>query len=141
MITAGIVIDTIALPSNVPLPYVSLTLAIVYVVDPPPKLAGVTAIVPLVVPEANVFTVPSLNVTVIDPVPVNPNVKFVVVPSQMLGVPLNVAVGFANTVTCAVEGIIVLTPFASTTLEIVYVVVAVGVPTVNGIPLVTLVIV
>ena len=84
VITAGIVIDTVADPLNVPVPYVSLTLAIVYVVDPPPKLAGVTAIVPLVVPEANVFTVPSLNVTVIDPVPVNPNVKFVVVPSQIV---------------------------------------------------------
>jgi hypothetical protein len=95
-------------------------------------------------PEVNVFTVPSLNVTVIDPVPVNPNVKFVVVPSQIVWSPLNVAVGFANTV---IVPVIVVKPVvlelvvaSSVTLINVYDLVVDGVPvaTLKPTPLVTL---
>ena len=94
VITAAAYNDTNAVPDVIPVPYVSVTLAIVYVV----AVAGVTAIVPVVVPAANVLTVPSFNVTVVVPVPVKPTVNVAVDLSQIVVDPLNTAVGLANTV-------------------------------------------
>jgi hypothetical protein len=109
-------------------------------------VAGVTLNVPVVVPAANVFTVPSFNVTVIDAValPVKATFNVAVDLSQILGVPLKVAVGLANTV---IVPVIVVKPVvlelvvaSSVTLINVYDLVADGVPvaTLKPTPLVTL---
>jgi hypothetical protein len=80
VIVAGAKIDTVAVPVTLPVPNTSLTLSILYVV----LVAGVTLIVPLVVPGANVFTVPSFNVTLIGPLPLNLTFKVAVALSHIV---------------------------------------------------------
>jgi hypothetical protein len=136
VIAVAVLIVTVALPVPVPAPFASLTLAIVYT-------AGVTFGVTLIVlvPDVNVPVVPSLNVTLILPDPVNTNVKFAVPFAQILGVPLNTAVANALTVIVAVPPLlkpVVLTPlFASVTLTNVTLYVPAGniVPKLNAVPL------
>jgi hypothetical protein len=102
----------------------------------------------VVVPAANVFTVPSFKVTVIGPVPDNTTFNVAVALSQIFGVPtLNTAVTLGITVIVLVDVVkpvvLELVVTSSVTLTNVYVVVLVGVPvfTLNGTPLVTLLIV
>ena len=133
VIAVAVLIVTVALPLPVPAPFASLTPATVYVVF----TFGVTLIV--LVPAVNVPVVPSLNVTLMLPVPVNTNVKLAVPFAQIDGVPLNTAVANAFTVTVAVPPVkpLVLTPpFASVTLTSVTLYVPAGnvVPMLNAVP-------
>jgi hypothetical protein len=109
-------------------------------------VAGVTLNVPVEVPAANVFTVPSFNVTVIDAValPVKATFNVAVDLSQILGVPLKVAVGLANTVMVPVafvkSAVLDAVVISFVTLTNVYDNVLAGLlaSTLNATPLVTL---
>jgi hypothetical protein len=134
VIAVAVLIVTVPLPLPVPAPFASLTLAIVYVVF----TFGVTVIV--LVPDVVEIVVPSLNVTLIVPAPVNTNVKLAVPFAQIAGAPLNTAVANAFTVTVAVppvKSLVLIPPFASVTLTNVtlYVpAVNVDVPMLNAVP-------
>jgi hypothetical protein len=90
------------------------------------------------------YVVPSLNVTVIDPVPVAVILKFVLAPSQIDVLPVMFAVGLGTTVIVPVDvvkpAVLDAVVASFVTLTNVYTVVLVGVPagTANGVPLVTL---
>ena len=133
VIAVAVLIVTVPLPLPVPAPFASLTLAIVYVVF----TFGVTVIV--LVPDVVEIVVPSLNVTLIVPAPVNTNVKLAVPFAQIDGVPLNTAVANAFTVTVAVppvKSLVLIPPFASVTLTSVTLYTPAGnvVPKLNAVP-------
>ena len=93
----------------------------------------------MLVPCVNVPVVPSLNVTLMLPDPVNTNVKFAVPFAQIDGVPLIVAVANAFTTTVAVPPVnplVLIPPFASVTLTSVTLYVPAGnvVPMLNAVP-------
>jgi hypothetical protein len=96
------------------------------------------------VPDTVVYVVPSLNVTVIDPVPVAVTLKFALVPSQIVVLPVIFAVGLGTTFIVPVvfvkSAVLEAVVISFVTLTNVYVVVPVGVPvfTLNATPLVTL---
>ena len=95
-------------------------------------------------PDTVVYVVPSLNVTVIDPVPVVAIIKFVLVPAQIVVVPVIFAVGAGTTVIVPVAVVkpVVLEAvvISFVTLTNVYDNVLVGLlaVTLNATPLVTL---
>jgi hypothetical protein len=94
------------------------------------------------VPDTVVYVVPSLNVTVIDPVPVTAIVKLALVPSQIVVLPVMFAVGLGTIVIVPVavvkSAVLDAVVISFVTLTNVYVVVLVGVPALNATPLVTL---
>jgi hypothetical protein len=72
----------------------------VYVADPPAIATAVLA-ANIVVPDTVVYVLPSLNVTVIDPVPVAEILKFVLVPEHIVADPVMLAVGLGTTLIVA----------------------------------------
>jgi hypothetical protein len=88
------------------------------------------------VPDTVVYVVPSLNVTVIDPVPVAVILKSAVAPSQIVVLPVISAVGLGTTV---IVPVVVAKPVvleavvnSFVTLTNVYSVVVVGAPALNA---------
>ena len=88
-------------------------------------------------PDTVVYVLPSLNVTVIDPVPVAVILKFAVAPSQIVVLPVIFAVGLGTTLIVVAIGIFINAPNASVILVILTETdpVCVIVPILNGVPL------
>jgi hypothetical protein len=91
------------------------------------------------VPDTVVYVVPSLNVTVIDPVPVALILKFALVPTQIVVLPVISAIGLGTTVIVVVGDVVITAPNASVILLIVTVAdpTELIAPTSNAIPLLT----
>jgi hypothetical protein len=85
------------------------------------------------------YVVPSLNVTVIDPVPVVVILNVAVAPSQIVVLPVMFAVGLGTTVIVVVGDVVITAPNASVILLIVTVAdpTVLIAPTANAIPLLT----
>ena len=87
-------------------------------------------------PDTVVYVVPSLNVTVIDPVPVAVILKSALVPSQIVVLPVISAVGLGTIVIVPVavvkSAVLEAVVVSFVTLTNVYSVVLVGVPALNA---------